>query len=351
MEQQEISMKNTKNEILKAYEALLKQVQEKKQDDPKKEQEQRKQEKFVKQAGSLSYDKIVSNIAGIKTELTSELDKLSERFIDEFKRFEELQLAIQVEKKNLEELYGLSVNTDSLAAMILAQKAEREKFEEEMAEKKEAFDTRIKEEKEQFESSIAEKRLQWKKEQEAHAEKQKEEADESKKKKAREEEEYQYNLKLTRKKETDAYEERKQKLEKDLIDKKKAFEQEVVEREAGLKAAEKELEDLRVRNHAFPGELDKAVAAAVKETTDKLQSEFKYVQQLKAKENEGELRLKDQWIETLRGKIKDLETQIKEMAQKTTTAESSVKDIALRAIESSGKVYYAEKPKETSTKE
>ena len=42
--EQEVSTKNTKNEILAAYDELLKKVQEKKTDEPKKVQEQQKQE-------------------------------------------------------------------------------------------------------------------------------------------------------------------------------------------------------------------------------------------------------------------------------------------------------------------
>jgi len=53
----------------------------------------------------------------------------------------------------------------------------------------------------------------------------------------------------------------------------------------------------------------------------------------------------------LRTKIKDLEAFTKELTQKTATAEISVKDIAIKAIESSGKMHYFEKTKETSNKE
>ena len=50
----EISTKSTKNEILAAYDELLKKVQEKKTDEPKKVQEQQKQETVVKNAATLS---------------------------------------------------------------------------------------------------------------------------------------------------------------------------------------------------------------------------------------------------------------------------------------------------------
>ena len=65
----------------------------------------------------------------------------------------------------------------------------------------------------------------------------------------------------------------------------------------------------------------------------------------------GELKLKDQTVETLKSKIKDIEASIKEMSQKAVTAESNVKDIAIKAIESSSKSYFIEKTKENQNKE
>jgi hypothetical protein len=347
----DVSIKNTKNEILSAYEEVLKQLKDKKSEEPKKEQERQKQETLVKQAGALSHDKINKEVSGLKTEIASILDKLNESFVAEFRKFEELQQAIQIEKKNLEDLYQLSASTDSLAAMLTAQKEKREQFEIEMAAKKAETEAVMKQAKAEFEEEMAEKKLQWKKELEINQARQKEETETLQKKRVREEEEYHYNLKQVRKKEADIYEEKKQKLEKDLIDKKALFEKEYAEREASLKAAEKELQELRANSIAFPAELEKTVAAAVKANTEKLQLEFKFVTDLKARETEGELKLKDQTIETLRAKIKDLEAFNKELAQKTTTAESNVKDIAIKAIESSGKMHYFEKAKESSNKD
>lgn len=347
----DISMKNTKSEILSAYEEALKKLKEKKTEEPKKEQERQKQDGLVKLAGSLSYDKINKDVVGLKTEIATTLDKLNENFIAEFRKFEDLKQAIHIEKKNLEDLYQLSATTDSLSAMLTAQKENREQFEQEMVVKKAEMEAAMKQAKAEFDDEMAEKRLQWKKEQEINQARQKEEAEALQKKRAREEEEYQYNLKQVRKKETDIYEEKKQKLEKELVDKKALFEKEYAEREASLKAAEKELQELRAKNTAFPAELEKAVAAAVKANTEKLQAEFKFATDLRAKGTEGELKLKDQTIETLRAKIKDLETFNKELAQKTTTAETNVKDIAIKAIESSGKMHYFEKAKENVNKD
>ena len=345
------NLKNTKNEILAAYEDLLKKVTDKKTDEPKKVQETQKQEAVVKKAEGLSNETIIKGIAGLKVEITSALDKLGEKFVEEYKKFDELQQAIQTEKKNLEDLYQLSASTDSLSVMLLAQKEKKEQFEQEMATRKTELDEKMKSEKEGFDLEINEKKALWKKEQDTFLEKIKEENDKTSKTRKREEEEYQYALQLTRKKEVDLYEEKKQKLEKELADKKMAFEKEVTERETNLKLAETELKELRSKNAAFPSELDKAVQSAVKTATEKLETTFNFQKELNEKEVAGELKLKDQIIQTLNAKIKDLETSMKELAQKTVTAEVSVKDIAMKAIEHSSKPYFIEKQKESGGKE
>lgn len=347
----EISTKNTKNEILAAYDELLKKVQEKKTDEPKKVQEQQRQETVVKNAATLSNEGIVKEVSGLKISLSSALDKLNENYINEFRKFEELQVAIRIEKQQLEDLYQLSANTDSLSAMLLAQKEKKEQFEQEMATRKAELNEQIKTEKERFDTEVTEKRSQWKKDQELYAAQAKEAAEDRKKNQAREEEEYLYNLKITRKKETDQYEEKKQKLEKELADKKAAFEHEFTGRESKIQEAESELKELRTKSAAFPAELEKAVAAATKAVSEKLETQFGFEKELQQKETVGELKLKDQIIGTLNAKIKDMETTIKELSQKAVTAETSVKDIAIRAIESSSKSYFAEKNKEGQGKE
>ncbi|NLA50151.1 MAG: hypothetical protein GX876_11910, partial [Bacteroidales bacterium] len=50
----DVSSRNTKNEILDAYNDLLKSIQEKKTEEPKKVQEREKQETAVKNSGELS---------------------------------------------------------------------------------------------------------------------------------------------------------------------------------------------------------------------------------------------------------------------------------------------------------
>jgi DNA-binding transcriptional MerR regulator len=65
---------------------------------------------------------------------------------------------------------------------------------------------------------------------------------------------------------------------------------------------------------------------------------FEFESKLIEKQNEGELKLKEQTIISLQEKIKEMQAQIKELTQKANLAESNVKDIAVKAIESSSKI-------------
>ncbi|MDP2335005.1 MAG: hypothetical protein Q8N05_00870 [Bacteroidota bacterium] len=358
----EISLKNTKNEILSAYEDVLKKIQNQKTTEPKQVQEEKRQLEVVKKASENTTEGIVNGITALKLNIAKELDKLSEQLTAEYKKLEDIQSAIRLEKQNLDELYQVTASADSLAAMLQAQKEKKAFFEAEMAEKRSAFDEKMKADKqsfdekissenESFETSLKAQKELWKTEQLKWAEQQKELKEKSEKDRKREEEEYTYNLKLTRKKETDIFEEKKANQEKELAEKKKAFDLEIARREAEVVAAETELKELRTKNAAFPAETEKAVAAAVKSATEKLQAEFRFEKELTAKQTEGEIKLKDQTIETLKSKIKDMEAIISESSKKAATAETSVKDIAMKAIESSGKMQLISNTRDNSGKE
>ena len=191
----------------------------------------------------------------------------------------------------------------------------------------------------------------WKTEQQKWVGQQKELKETTEKQRKREEEEYLYNLKLVRKKETDIYEEKKAKLDKDLAEKKATFNKEISEREAKVLNTETELKELRANTAGFPEELEKAIAVTDKSITEKLTVQFNFEKELTAKQTEGEINLKGQTITTLQSKIKDLDALIKELSGKATTAEANVKDIALKAIEGSRKVHIIDKTRENQEKE
>ena len=335
----EVSTKNTKTEILEAYDKLLKDVKTAKANVPKQIQEEKQKVETVKKVDDVTQISIVDNIGTLKQSLAKSLDDILAKLTGEFQKLEDIRAAIAIEKQSLEDLYDLSANTDSLAAMLLVQKEKKESFDKEMSEVKEFFSQEMKEKKEQWEEEKAEQKAE-----------EKEYIDDLNKKRKREEEEYQYKQKITRQKENDDYENRKAVLEKELTEKKSSFEQEISAREAAVKNGEAEIEELRKVNKEFPEKLEKALVDQKQTITENLQTRYDFEMQLTTSKNQADVRLKDQMIKSLQEKIQELQTQMKEFADKATIAESGVKEIAMKAIENSSKVriYPAKSEKEES---
>ena len=323
----EVSEKNTKAEILKAYESLLHGIKSAKADLPKQVQEEKQRKEALEKVSNITGEGIVKNINALKVGLNNSLDEILQSLTNEFKKLEEIRTAIAMEKQSLEDLYSLSANTDSLAAMLLTQKEKKENFEKEMTQKEEAFAYQMTSQKEQWEVGKAKQKAE-----------EKEYIDDLTKRRKREEEEYAYNLKIKRQKEQDEYDLKKSQLEKGLTDKKAQFEQEISSRELNLKNTEAELAELRKNNTAFPAMLDKALKDKEAEVSKQLQTKFGFDIKLMEKQNEADIRLKDQTINSLQERIKELIEQLKEYTDKANRAEANVKDIAVKAIENASKI-------------
>ena len=333
-----VSPSSTKAQILEAYDEVLQQLQEKVADNPKELKEREEKQKLVEKATAKNEPEISKNISSLKTNVTEVLDKIEENLLNEHKRLSEIQDAIKVEKKNLEDLYGISANADTLAAILLAQKEKKQQFEEEMVQKEKDLIDSLDSKKITFEEVTAKAKDQWEAEKIEIQSGLKEEKERIAKERKREEEEYQYNLKLNRKKEQDIYEQKKANQDRELVEKKAAFEKEIVEREKAVLETEEELKTLRQKAEQFPKDLEKAVKETEKQVAEALESQYKFEKELLAKETEGELKLGNQTINTLENKIKEQENQIKQLSQKADSSEKTVKDIAIKALDSASKI-------------
>lgn len=330
--EKKIAPTSTKTEILKAYNDLLGKIQENKQENPKAEQEEKTKKAVVTEASGLTEEKIITQLSSLKININNTLDKIEDDLAGEYQRLLKIRDAIAIEEQRLKDLYQINAGADSLAAILTAQKERKQEFEREMAD-----------ERAEFEEQMKIQKLNRDKETKLWEEKRKEAEESLKKQRTREEEEYQYNQQLARKKDKDQYEQKNSLLDKEITQKREAFETEINAREQSVAAAENELAILRTKAQSFPAELEKAVQTSIKETTDRLEKEHKYEKQLLLKDHEGELKLRNQQVESLQAKIKDLESQIKQAYAKAENAENNSKEITLKAIQSSGQIKIIEK--------
>jgi hypothetical protein len=238
-----LTLSNTKQEMLEAYQAILKQLEAQREAElkPEKRLEEKKAKEVIQVAESLSSEGVAREIGNLKIETGKTLALISDRLEEEIAKFRAVQNAIALKEKELQELYEIEKSAVTLAALIESQNQKRQQFESEMDEKKEALNQEI--------EALRAQREQEKKD---YEEEKKERDTAEKKRRDREKEEYEYSFKREQKLAKDKFEDEKAKLEKEIHIKKEQMESELKEREKVVAAKEEELNELRKKVSAFP---------------------------------------------------------------------------------------------------
>ncbi len=323
---EKLSMSNTKQEMLRTYNVLLKQLQEKREADLKPEQrvDKKKAKEVIAVASSLSSEGVVKGISSLRLEMSRTLTQISDKLEEEVNRLNGIQKAIDIKKEEIKELYEIEKSAATLAALIEAQNQKRQEFESEMAVKKE-----------DLMQEIEKNRAEWKKEKEIYEMETKEQNSAEKKKREREKEEFQYAFKREQALLKDKFEDEKTKLEREIQLKREQMEKELAEREKSISEKERELNELRQKAGAFPKELETAVNKAVKEATERITAEANNREQLLNKEFEGERGVLTTRIESFEKRTKEQSEQIAKLSAQLEKSYQKVEDIAVKAIDGS----------------
>lgn len=305
----EISSRNTKAEILKAYNEALKQIHSNQQESPEEKQALKTKEKVVEKASQSSEASLENQVNDLKVNFVKQIDQLKELLVEKSNTFHELQKAVKIQEDYLKELYDIKANAQTLSSLLMACDKERHTFDQEMQEK----------------------RNKWKEEQQLFEKERKEEQEELKKKRQREEADYQYELSLKRRKEQEDFENKKnQELEEIKIQK-----QNLEEREQKVKEQLEEFNRLQEKVAQFPEELKKQSIEVESKVRSELDGFYANKMELKEKEVVGEQKLMAQKIESLEAKIREQEALIKLLNKKADDATEQVQSIACRALEAS----------------
>ena len=304
----EITIKNTKAEIMDALEQALKRAEtvESGKLNPVKEEKERNEKKAVETAKKAVEQNVFSQ-------------ELNDKFKD-------LQLAIATEETRLQELYGVGQELQKLALVMEASRERLVTVDAEMATKENDSNKKI----EALSVEFAQKNAELKEEYEAYTKKLKLD-------RMRESEEYQYNLERERARENNAWTDEKAAREAVLLSSEKQA------NELLKKAEEKadyilELEE-KVEN--FPKALQSEREFAVIETTEILQREYAHKSALTEKDYQNSVaRLEDKLLflekdldsstkmsVALQNKLDKAYAEIRELATKTVESASGVKII------------------------
>jgi len=321
-----LTLSNTKQEMLEAYQTVLKQLEAQRESElkPEKRLEEKKAKEVIQVAESLSSEGIAKEISHLKIETGKTLAQISDRLEEEINKFKAVQSAIILKERELQELYEIEKSAVTLAALVETQNQRRQAFELEMSEKKEALN-----------QEIEALRAEREKEKKGYEEETKERDSLEKKKRDRDKEEYEYSFKREQKLTKDKFEDEKAKLEKEVHLKKEQMEAELKLREKAVVEREEELNDLRKKIGAFPKEMETAVTRVIKDTTERLSLEAKNREELQKKEFMGEKNVLTTRIESLEKTVKEQSEQLARLSQQLEKAYQQVQDIAVKTIEGS----------------
>ncbi len=253
---------------------------------------------------------------------------LSEKLTAEASALNNVQTLVAKELETLKELYGLEdVTENTLDDLISSYEENSKTFEREESEKRETLD-----------QEMQDLRKSWRKEQENHQSQIKERNETHHQNRHRQLQEYRYNLELERQLDSEAYEENKKVLYKELSEIKAAQEKAWSERETTISEREKAYSEAKQKVEAFPEELEKSIKNGKDDGRNIGTYQAKVKADLREKEVEGQKRNYQLRIESLEETIKDQNGRIQSLSKQLDAALKQVQDLAVKAIEGASNV-------------
>ncbi len=273
-------------------------------------------------ADGLSIESVASSISDLRGSIGRTLSGLSDQMESQVQRYRQLTEAIAVREKELAEVYEIERAAGTLLAIGQAQRQKQEKFDAEISEQREELESEIGKTRAEWEQESAERQQQTKAFDDAEQQRQKRVRDE-------------FNYVFTREQKTmkDQLADEKAKLEREIEEKRRTFEQTIAEREKAVIGKEGELASLAKRAEAFPTELEKAVATAVDRETRQMRADAKNAEELIKREFAGERNVLATKVSALEQAIAERDARIEKLQQQLERAQAQVHETALRSID------------------
>lgn len=320
-----LTEKNTKAEILTAYQELLKE----KNAVPAKpaplavvSEPQKPMNTPVMTAQKI--DSTIDNLVKIQFSFGSAVSDLSEKLTKEATQLSEIQKSVAEELKQLKGLHDLEIAEDTLNLLI-------ESYEENAK----TFATEFTERRQTVEQEFAEQKQAWEKEQEDWKRQLKERNETQVKVRQRDEEEYRYNLELSRNLAREEYEQNKRVLNQQLTEERLEQEKQWMEREKGIAEREKQFAEFQAKVEVMPQEKEAAIKKAKEEGRGIGTYQAKVKADLYAKEVEGQKQFYELRLQSLAETIQNQESRIQSLSKQLDSALKQVQDLAVKAIEGS----------------
>ncbi|WP_017654826.1 hypothetical protein [Fortiea contorta] len=329
--------KNTKAEILQAYEELAKEtISVKSQLNQLLKQQSTTPEKTIDQPKTpmnqpsnlqqkMNYT--IESLAKIQLGFGSAANELSEQLTTQAAKLGEIREAVEKEITELTQLHNLEVSPDILDTLLQAYEDNSKTYQDEFSQRKEVLL-----------QEIDEQRKTWTKEQEEHSRTVKERDEELKKGRQRDEAEYKYNLELQRRLTKDESEQEQKLLNNQLEELQQETDKQWSEREKVISEREKQFEESKAKVETFPKDKEAAIKKATEEGRGIAHYQAKIKSDLYSKEVDGQKRFYEQRLQSLEQTITNQETRIQNLSKQLESGLKQVQDLAVKAIEGSANV-------------
>ena len=282
--------------------------------DPKAAEMQRTHETQVRKATEgVSVEKVVETIGKTSLEVSRSLAQVSEQLTSKVQELDSVNEALTLARTELEELHSKEVLSSSIASLIAEHDAKAKQF--------------------SLENDA--RRLEWQKEEQAHAQLVRERDAELQKARTRESADFEYAKTQERKKQQDAFNEQLRLQGNQNRDKQEDLERSWAQREGAIKAQEEHLKSLEAQVAAFPEQLKKESARDVAIATGSQKREFEFSSQIAKKDFDAANALLKQQIVSLQETNKTLNDRATQLEGQLTDAKRQVAEIANKALDAS----------------
>ncbi len=274
-----VSEKNTKSEILQAYEELMGELSS----ETDFTQQETEAGEVVKTASGQTTEKTISDLAKLKVSLNQTIDTLTDSLVSEAEKLVSLRKAVEISGSDLETNFQIKSKAEMLKKLF-------ESYSQKQIE---------------LEKETADKQKRWVEEQVVYEENQN-------RARLRDEEEYKYQVDLE----------------------KRRWNQKLEEEKQGYQQKLTELEEHKKQIARFPGEKEQSVTEAVGKALAETRKQFETEKSFTKQESEAEVKLTGLKISQLENTVKQQSDEIIQLKKQLEEATKQVKDIAVAVIES-----------------
>jgi colicin import membrane protein len=339
----QVTERNTKQEILEAYNQAVAEVAKQKaaKFNPEEEKKEVATKAVINRAETVTDFTFGSDepVSKVKGDMINVIEDLFLQVSSIHNAYQDVKEAIGARELQLKELYNIEKEANTLAALINAQADAKEKHTEEMnakiLQKSLELDELVK--------SIMTKKAEFAAEQKAA------EA-ELKEIRRKEQADYDYAFERNKKMKKDELDDfialTRKSFFTDLAEEKAKVEEvkkELTQREEIISSKEQDWDTLENRITGFEKEKDAAVCLAIEDTTSRLARTFDYEKEILEEKHNGQVERLNDKIDTLTDLLEEYKETIDRLTEKLDASYTKIESIASKSVEgaSEGKVVAA----------